>query len=204
MPKSSKPNKPIFNTSHCIICGGGLTGYAKKYCQRKRCQNARVKNDLLRKRKAGKALSEKLRASLKENPRYCENCGKAFGIMDNLKIPVCSREECLIWWAGAKKARAKELRKKYRKEHRYADRSHGQKRESSLGYPSGTWNHASYVAEQKEAKKPNGRGLCTVCHKVELIGDEKFRCQTCLHRADDWMNEAGVSGMTRHFRPNEG
>ena len=200
------PKKSIFNTSHCIICGGRLTGYAKKYCQEKRCQAVRKERELARKKKVSKALSEKHRAaSLKEHPRYCDNCGRAFTIVDNLKLPVCSREACATWWSGAKDKRKRELQKKYRKEKRYTTRKHGSKVESVTGYPIGTWNHASYVKEQKEAKKPNGRGLCVGCHKVELVGDEKFRCPTCLHRADDWMSEAGFEGgQTRVFRPKGG
>ena len=136
--------------------------------------------------------------------RFCINCKKLIPQKQMLRRPVCF--DCMAWWTEEEAPRRQmERNRVWAKTKRKKPKGNTHKvKAPEVASCKNEWNHKMYLAEQKEAKKPNGRGLCTVCHKVELVGDEKFRCPACLHRADDYCNEAGVSGMTRHFRPNEG
>lgn len=169
------------NPPKCKKCKGPLTGRQVKYCGKVKCQEAKLE---ARRERSRRQQASVRAASLEKNPRFCDYCGKAYTILDNLKIPVCHRKACTDWWSGEKFKRKKRLQEKYRKEKRYVGRNHGTKAESAVASPIGSWNHASFVAEQRKASKPNGR-KCVVCRKG-LKGDEKFRCKACLHIADDW------------------
>jgi len=91
-------------------------------------------------------------------------------------------------WAKNKSKKAKACRQTHKQEKR--------QREPKEYTPSSTegWNHKKWEQQEKELRKPNGRGKCVVCNKVELKGNEMFRCPACFHRADDYLNEAGIVG----------
>ena len=151
-----------------------------------------------------KAAKKKLKPE-----RSCIHCKKLIPQKQTLRRPVCLGPDCMTWWNEVEAPRRQAernrvwARKKRKAGGQKKPRSGTHKVKVTTLDPN-AWTHEKYLAEQEKLSKPNGR-ICIGCNKVELVGDEKFRCQTCLHRTDDYMSECGDSGsMTRVFRSAAG
>ena len=155
------------------------------------------------------AYRRKKRIKAHKPRRYCIHCKKLIPQKQTLRRPVCLGPDCMTWWNEEEAPRRQAERNRVWS--RTKRKAGGQKKPKGNTHKvkeavkhriPNEWNHEMYLAEQKEAKKPNGR-LCGC--GASLVGDEKFRCPVCLHRTDDWMSEAGDSGsMTRVFRSAAG
>ena len=138
--------------------------------------------------------------------RFCINCKKLIPQKQTLRRPVCLESVCMDWWTEEEAPRRQvERNRVWAKMKRKKPKGNTHKVKEAVKHRiPNEWNHEMYLAEQEKLSKPNGR-ICIGCNKVELVGDEKFRCQTCLHRTDDYMSECGDSGsMTRVFRSAAG
>lgn len=147
-------------------------------------------------RKAPRKLALKRRAeSLAVNPRYCDHCGAEFTIKDDLRLPVCHRQDCRDWWNIERPKRKQRLMAQYRKEHRYSDKPkviHVEPLPPDYD-PEKDYSHNKYLEEQRALTKWNGR-ICLAegCNKP-VFGPNYFcdECRENNYRKADLFNCEG-------------
>ena len=159
----------------CKYCGKDLRGTKlRTVCLSKKCRKKHDKASAIKRneRSAQHTLKVKIER-LKKNPIYCANCGDALTEFDNLRRPVCKKDACQVWWLDERKRRVK----------RSVAISNANRDRSTKGKTFipriGEWNHRKYLKEQTAFNKPNGRGLCQICKKVVLTGNQMQRCKPC-------------------------
>jgi len=160
----------------CRYCDNTPPG-KRKVCLAPECQ-AKMKEDALERRRiAAKVRSDKEKMDrLRDNPVYCDHCGKPFGVKDKLQVPACHRPECVEWWEGER-----EVRRALRN-----DAVNGQ-RKARNGEPKvpenkkavfipreDDWSQEKFIEKLKFHRRPNGHTCLRDGCNIPTTGNYRF------------------------------